>query len=120
MHRRAAGGGRLHLRRRRSRPGASNVGGVGNLKGAHVMNAPVTLPSKAEAIHDRAWWASECERLGTDWRSLGQVIAHLVTHLARCPRCERKPCQTPSFCEQCRQQDHERTAAMSNDQFDNT
>jgi hypothetical protein len=74
------------------------------------MNAPVPT---------RAWWASECERLGTDWQSLGQVIAHLVTHLAPCPTCERKPCQTPSFCERCRDHDQERTTDMPQ-QFDNT
>jgi hypothetical protein len=81
------------------------------------MNAPVTLPSKTEAIHDRAWWAAECERLGTDWQSLGQVVARLVTDLAPCPMCERTPCQTPSFCERCRRQ--ERTSTMP-ETFDNT
>jgi hypothetical protein len=81
------------------------------------MNAPITLPSKTGAIHDRAWWADECESLGTDWQSLGRVVARLVTHLAPCPMCERKPCQTPSFCETCRHQ--ERTSTMP-ETFDNT
>jgi len=82
------------------------------------MNAPVTLPSKAEAIHDRAWWAAEWERLGTDWRSLGQVVARLVTHLAPCH--ERTPCQTPSFCELCREADHEERTREMGKEFDNT
>jgi hypothetical protein len=85
------------------------------------MNAPVTVPSKAEAIHDRAWWSTECERLGTDWQSLGEVAAAVLTELALlpCPTCESTPCQTPSFCEQCREADREeRTTAMPKE-FDN-
>jgi hypothetical protein len=87
--------------------------------GAHVMNAPVTLPSKTEAIHDCAWWAAECERLGTNWQSLGQVAARLVTHLTPCPTCGATPCVNPSFCETCRCEDEERTSAMP-ETFDNT
>jgi hypothetical protein len=59
---------------------------------AVVGNAPVALPSKDEAIHDRAWWAAESERLGTDWQSLGQVVARLITHLPPCPTCGATPC----------------------------
>jgi hypothetical protein len=86
------------------------------------MNAPVTPPTTAEAIHDRAWWAAESARVGTDWQSLGELTARVLLDLALvpCPTCECSPCQTPSFCEQCREADQERTTAMSNDQFDNT
>jgi hypothetical protein len=87
------------------------------------MTVPVTPPINAEPLHDRAWWAAESERAGTDWQSLGEVAAAVLIDLALmpCPTCEHMPCQTPSFCEQCRQADHEeRTTAMSNDQFDNT
>src|SRR6516225_9285895 len=84
------------------------------------MNAPVRPPLKAEALHDREWWAAESARVGTDWQSIGQVMARLVTHLVPCPACERTLCQTPSFCELCREADQqERTSAMP-EQFDNT
>jgi hypothetical protein len=81
------------------------------------VNAPVALPSKDEAIHDRAWWAAESERLGTDWQSLGQVLARLVTHLAPCLTCGATPCVNPSFCATCRRQ--ERTSTMV-EKFDDT
>jgi len=86
------------------------------------MNAPVTLPLKAEAIHDREWWAAESARVRTDWQSIGEITARLLLDLALvpCAICERAPCDTPSFCELCREADQERTIAMSNDQFDNT
>jgi hypothetical protein len=81
-----------------------------------IMNAPVPLPSRNETIHDRVWWAAECEHLGTDWQSLGQVVARLVMQLAPCPTCGATPCVNPSFCETCRQ---ERTSTMA-DKFDDT
>jgi hypothetical protein len=90
---------------------------MGPIAGALIMNAPVTLPSKAQAVHDRAWWATESERTGTDWQSLGPVLARIITHLSPCPTCGGMPCVNPSFCETCRQQDHERTSPMT---FDNT
>src|SRR5262249_32469718 len=94
--------------------------GLGFAEGARVMNAPVTLPSKAEAIRDRPWWAAESARVGSDWQTIGQIAARVLTHLAPCPICERMPCQIPSFCELCREADQqERTTAMP-EQFDNT
>jgi len=84
------------------------------------MNAPVTLPSKAEAIHDRPWWAAESARVGSDWQTIGQIAARVLTHLMPCPTCEHTPCRTPTFCELCREADHEeRTSAMP-ETFDNT
>jgi len=86
------------------------------------MNAPVTAPTAAEAIHDRTWWAAESERVGTDWQTIGELAAGVLLDLALtpCPTCERAPCQTPSFCEQCHEADQqERTTAMP-EQFDNT
>jgi len=74
------------------------------------MNAPVTLLSKAEALHDLAWWQAEAKRNGSDWQTLGQVVAPLLLRLRilPCPVCERGPCRTPSFCQQCRQADRQR------------
>ena len=74
------------------------------------------------AGRDREWWAAESERLGTDWKGLGEVAAAVLLELALmpCPTCGRAPCQTPPFCEQCRRADaQERTAAMP-ETFDNT
>jgi hypothetical protein len=85
------------------------------------MNAPVTPPLKAEAIHDREWWAAESARVGTNWQSIGELTARVLLDLALvpCPTCERAPCEAPSFCELCREADQERTNEMR-DQFDNT
>src|SRR5262249_29840062 len=94
--------------------------GLGFSEGARVMNGPVTLPSKAEAIHDRPWWAAESARVGSDWQTIGQIAARVLTHLMPCPTCEHTPCRTPTFCEVCREADHEeRTSAMP-ETFDNT
>src|SRR5262249_46637534 len=76
---------------------------------------------KAEAIHDRAWWAAESARVETDWQTIGDLAARVLLDLALtpCPTCERRPCETPSFCEQCHEADQqERTTDMPD--FDNT
>jgi hypothetical protein len=85
------------------------------------MTLRITPPTTAEPIHDRAWWAAESARVGTDWQSIGELAARVLLDLALtpCPTCEHTPCPTPSFCEQCHEADQQqRTTDMPD--FDNT
>jgi len=74
------------------------------------MNAPVTLPTNVEAVRDLAWWQAEAKRNGTDWQSLGEVVAGVLLRIRilPCLVCEREPCRTPSFCQLCRRADTRR------------
>jgi hypothetical protein len=69
------------------------------------MNAPLTPPQNAEALHDLAWWATERERQGTDWRSLLLTVMQVAGIISPCDVCDREPCRTPSFCQLCREAD---------------
>jgi hypothetical protein len=39
------------------------------------------FPDNPEQHHDRAWWAIESRRQGTDWASLGEAAAVALTAL---------------------------------------
>jgi hypothetical protein len=69
------------------------------------MNAPVTAPAEAEALHDLAWWAAERERAGTDWRGLLLTVLRVCNVIEPCPVCGCEPCRTASFCRLCREAD---------------
>jgi hypothetical protein len=69
------------------------------------MNAPLSIPQDAEAIHDLQWWISERERQGTDWRGLLLTVMRAAGVISPCDVCEREPCPTPSFCQLTREAD---------------
>jgi hypothetical protein len=68
------------------------------------MNAPAFI-KEAESLHDLAWWAAEREQTGTDWRGILLTVMRGLGVIAPCHICEREPCQTPSFCQLCREAD---------------
>jgi hypothetical protein len=70
------------------------------------MNAPAPV-KEAEPLHDLAWWAAE--RTGTDWRAILLTVMRSLGIVAPCDICEREPCQTPSFCQACREADQGKT-----------
>jgi hypothetical protein len=72
------------------------------------MNAPLPVPTEAEALHDLAWWAAERESAGTDWHTLLLDTVRALRLVAPCDVCECEPCPTPSFCHFAREADAKR------------
>jgi hypothetical protein len=78
------------------------------------MNAPAPAPKEAAATHDLAWWAAECERVGTDWRRILLTVMRALNVIGSCGVCGCEPCRTPSFCQLCGEADA-RAAARRRD-----
>jgi hypothetical protein len=68
------------------------------------MTAPLRHPVAAETFRDRAWWAEEAARAGTDWFGIICNVLEMKA-VAPCDTCGRQPCATPSFCQRCREAD---------------
>jgi len=45
------------------------------------MNTNVVIILPSTAIRDREWWAVESRRVGSDWASLGSVVARVMYQL---------------------------------------
>jgi hypothetical protein len=89
------------------------------------MNAPVTItnitiepaqvPLKVPT-RDRAFWTAESRRQGTDWESIGQVVARMLPQICvACDTCGRSPCRNPSWCGSCRRADAAAAKARKQD-----